>query len=219
MITTLVFSIAPVCIALVGNFYEKEIAPKKLIFPLCLIFLGIFLAKFREFDPFTPHIVFYLLGIFFGLVGLGAWTWFVVINSRFLKNQKVFSVTEWTCMMGTCTFFLVLILVTLTLPFTENPGKYLIFSLEIQEFFSGSLVLGIICTWIPFFLWNHGCKKIPVSLSGQLISFEIFFTLSLIYLLEGRLPYLSELIGVFFVFSGIFLSLKSKYSVNPVRES
>jgi drug/metabolite transporter (DMT)-like permease len=115
-------------------------------------------------------------------------------------------------MTGTATFFLVLLLGAILLPFSETPSKYFSFTSEIWPFYIGSSILGIICTWLPFLLWNNGCKKIPISLSGQLMVFEILFALCLIYLIEHKLPTLSEIIGIIFMFSGVLLSLKNMKS-------
>ncbi len=208
MMATLIFGMVPVCIALVGNFYEKEFPPQKLLLPLLLIVSGIFLAKFPGFNSSPSFLPFYLLGIFLGLIGLGAWTWFAVANSHFLKQQETLPIGNWTLMMGTATFFLVLLLGFFALPFSENPCKYFVVSSDIQNLFLGCSLLGILCTWVPFFLWNLGCKRIPISLSGQLMVFEILFALCLIYLLEHRLPSSEELIGIFLMFTGVLVSLK-----------
>lgn len=222
MIATLIFGMVPICIALVGNWHQKEIPTQKLVFPLFLIMLGIFFAKFKEVDASSVSIPMHLLGIFFGLVGLGAWTWYAVANSHFLKKQEDLSIGNWALMMGTATFFLVLAFGIFLSPFSENLSKYLTPSPEMKIFFVASLLLGVLSTWLSFFLWNHGCKRIPISLSGQLMVFEILFALFLIYLLEHRLPSSWELTGMLCMLSGVLISLKkirpntsNKESIKP----
>ena len=215
-IATLVFAMSPICISLVGNWHKKEYPFQKLYLPLALMVIGIFLAKFKGFesDP-ESSLWLSLLGIFFGLVGLASWTWFAVANSHFLKQNKELSVNNWALMLGTCTLVQVLLVGTILFAFLGTKEKYFIFSPELQNFILFSFILGTVSTLLSLFLWNHGSKRIPISLAGQLMIFEIIFALILIYFVEQKLPTLMELGGIVFMISGVLIGFKKLKS--PVQ--
>ena len=147
--------------------------------------------------------------MFFGLIGLGSWSWFAVANSHFLKQNKELSSGNWALMLGTCTLFHVLLIGSLLFTFSESRDKYYTFSTEMQHFTLASLLLGIISTWVALFFWNHGSRRIPISLSGQLMIFEILFALILIYFLESKIPSLTEFGGIVLMISGVLIGFKT----------
>ncbi len=207
-IATLVFGMAPISIALVGNWHKKEYPLQRLLLPLALMILGIFLAKFKGFNDQQQGLGYYLFGIFLGLIGLGCWTWFVVANSHYIKQHKALSVADWALMLGTSTFFLCLIVGASLFIFPGVRERFSTFSFEIKHFLIGSFLLGSISTWLSLFLWNYGAKKIPISLAGQLAILETVFALLFIYIIERRMPSLPELGGIIFMISGVLLGFK-----------
>ena len=139
---TLVFAMSPICITLAGNWHKKEYPFRKLIFPLLLMIIGIFLAEAKGNNSIErSSLLLYMLGLFLGLFGLASWTWFAVANSHFMKQNKDLPVSSWALMMGTSTFFHVLLIGTVFFIFSENRDKYYSFSSEIQTFILTSLLL------------------------------------------------------------------------------
>lgn len=185
-IATLLFSMVPITITLAGNWHQKECSFKKLFFPLGLMTLGIILTKFSSLESTSESFSLFLLGITCGLLGITSWTAYTVLNSNFLKNQKALSLNEWSLMMGTATFFLVLLISSFLAPFFTEWNRYIPSNSFIQ-FLGLTFLLGSLSTWVSFFLWNHGSKKLPVSLTGQLMIFEVLFALFLIYFFEWLL--------------------------------
>ncbi len=207
-IATLVFAMVPITIALAGNWHKKEYPSQKLFIPLSLMVVGIFLAKFKGIDDPTTPFLNYFIGLFFGLLGLASWTWFAVANSHFLKQNKDLSVNNWGLMLGTSTFFHVLVFGAIFLFSSENHEKFHTFSVENQTFAVASVILGTLSTWLAFFLWNQGSKRLPISMTGQLMISEIIFALLLIYIFEKSVPTIAELSGILFMISGVFLGFK-----------
>lgn len=217
-VATLVFATVPIFIALGGNLHKKEFPSQKLFLPLSLILFGVFFAKFKGIDD-SLSISSFLLGLFFGLIGLISWTWFAVENAHFLKQNKEISITDWSLILGTATFFHVIVIGTAFILFSEESSKYLTFTPEIQKFLFLSIILGSFCTWLAFFLWNKGGKMLPISLTGQLMVFEIIFALFLIYSLEGTWPGPMEWTGVFLMLAGVFLGFKKLQHLNNLTSN
>lgn len=207
---TLLFAMSPICIAIAGNLHKKECSFRKLYLSLTIMAVGIFLAKFKGGGdgPEGSSALFYLMGLFFGLIGLLSWTGFAVLNSDFLKRNQQISPTDWGLILGTSTLFQVLLIAPPIFYFSGNLAKYPFFGLEIQTFLGVCLLLGSISTYLALFFWNLGAKKIPISLSGQLMVFEILFALALIYWAEHRPPSLLELGGIGLMLAGIMIGFK-----------
>ena len=208
-LATLIFSMTPITIPLAGNFYKKEVSFYKFIIPLSLTILGIFLAKFHSLEKNPPSLILYSFGIFSGLIGVASWTFFSVINADFLKKNKDLSLTNWFLMLGSSTFFLVLLLSAISFPFLTNPEKYFTYSPDLHSFLGFSLLLGTVSTALPFYFWMQGSKRLPISLAGQLMVFEIIFALVLIYCLHGKAFSFAEISGILLMIMGVFVGFKT----------
>lgn len=209
-IATLIFSMTPITIPLIGNFYKKEMSFQTFILPLSCILIGILLTKLSSLEVASTPPLLYFLGIFSGLIGVFSWTFFSILNAEFLKKNKTFPLVDWFLMLGSSTFFLVLLISAIFLPFLINTEKYLSHSIELYSFIHGSLLLGTISTALPFYLWMQGAKKLPVSLTGQLMVFEIIFALFLLYLLNEKSFSFTELGGIILMIMGVLISFRKR---------
>ncbi len=218
MIGTLVFAMSPICITLVGNWHKKECPTKKLLMPLAFMIAGIVLAEWKGPDEIQRSFEDYLLGLGGGIVGLSSWTLFAVLNSNFLKKNLALPVDNWALMLGTCTFLHVLIVGSCFYFIGCSSSSFFNFSSATQTFLMGSLALGTISTWLAFFLWNHGAKKIPISLAGQLMIFEIIFALILLYCIEKKLPSVTEGLGILLMLSGVWMGFAATKAAKKSSE-
>jgi drug/metabolite transporter (DMT)-like permease len=209
-ICAMVLGISPITIALYGNWKQKEISFKKLILPSALILIGLTILNFPNAEdavPVTSHI----FGLICSVCALAAWTWYVEANSRFLKENPTVPSSDWCTLIGIGTLFWVIIFtIILALFFNEQLhfSKYLVFDSDLQRFIIGSLILGIFCSWIAEYLWNRASLLLPISLAGQLTIFETGFALLLVYIIDQRLPYYSEILGISIQLVGILYGIK-----------
>ena len=203
-ITTLIFGISPLAITFYGNFKKREFSFKSLILPSTFMLIGLFLANKEAFFQGEQGYT-YLLGVVFAFFSLLSWTWFAVANCTFLKKNKEISSSDWIVMIGVTSFFIVMLI---CIPFIFSPPfvyKYTTISSELQIFLLGSLLLGVISSWIAGLFWNRGSLLIPISLAGQLSIFQMIFGLLFIFLVEQRPPLFFELTGIFCILSGLLL--------------
>lgn len=208
-VAVLVAGLTPIVVTVYGNMKLKECKFRSLIAPSFWILLGIILVNASEvdwsFSSSTP--LKYLLGLGGALCALCSWSYYAVENSRFLKNHPDLPRTDWSTMIGiatlACAGFAILLL-----GFIKGSGidlhKFSTLSNEASlRFFLGIAFLGIVCSWIGSFLWNKASGHLPVSITGPLIIFETIFGLLFVFLVEGRMPSLIELLGALFMFGGI----------------
>lgn len=213
-LTTLIAGISPVSIALYGNWKNKEESFSKLIFPALLMILGLLIVNLDAFfdaQAFQFSFLF-ILGVMGAFIALGAWTWFVEANSRFLRKHPSITNYDWSTLMGLATLTWVIIIASLWVIFTQDTAqfqKYFSLSYALKGYLIGTAVLGLLCSWVGSYLWNSGCNLLPLSLSGQLTIFETIFGLFFVYLIEQRLPTYWEGSGITLMLLAIIYSLNS----------
>lgn len=197
-VCALVLGISPITIAFFGNWKHKETTFKSLIVPSILIVLGLVIINAPYLKGQASSST-YILGLACSLVSLLSWSWYVVANSRFLKDNPRVRSSDWSTMIGVATLFWVVILSLFLSVFFEDQldmEKYLTLSPAFTNFLIGSAILGLLCSWVGAFLWNLASLNLPVSLAGQLMIFETIFGVIFVYILQRHLPPLLESIGI-----------------------
>jgi drug/metabolite transporter (DMT)-like permease len=214
-ITALILGIAPITIAFYGNWQQKEISYARLIPPTLLILAGLLVINLPQLMANSSPAT-YLLGLSFALLALAFWTWYVVANSHFLKINPQVSSNNWSTLIGVATLFWVFLLGVVLMIF--SPGSLVLklttFTPSTISFLIGSVILGVFCSWVGGALWNRASLLLPVSLAGQLMIFETLFGLLFVYILENRLPSLSEAAGMILLLGGVLYGIYS-FSTKP----
>lgn len=217
-ITALILGISPIAIALLGNWKEKEISYKTLIFPSLLLFTGLVIINFPHFTA-NDSLQLFLLGLICCLGALFSWSWYVVANSRFLKNNPEVPSGDWSTAIGVATLFWVALLGIFWACTQTSFEKFSSFTPVLTSFLIGSAALGILCSWVGAFLWNRACLYLSVSAAGQMTIFETIFGLIFVCILEKRLPPKLEFLGICLILSSIILALsKMKPAVARIKE-
>lgn len=213
-IATLILGLAPITIAFYGNWKERECDFRQLIIPSLLILIGLLLVNFPlfSFAKESFSVWSYLFGLMCTLCSLIVWTWYVVSNTKFLKENPKIPSSQWSTMIGVATLVWT-ILIGATYFWLQRDhihfNKYLTFNSQFKNFIIGSMVLGVICAWLGAYLWNRASLALPVTLAGQLMIFETIFGLAFVYLQEQRYPILIEALGIILMLAGITISVKS----------
>lgn len=207
-VSTMILSIAPITISLYGNLKEREIRFQKLLFPSLLILAGLAIINVPHFqgNPSSS----YFLGLLLCLGSLSAWTWYVVANSRFLKDHPEVSFSNWTTLVGVATLFWVFCFgsfSTLFFPKEFALERLLQPGSSLTQFLLWSSILGVCCSWVGAFFWNQASFRLPVSLAGQLTIFETIFGLTFVYMYEKRFPSPLESLGVMLLLTAVFYGI------------
>ncbi|HEY2809969.1 MAG TPA: DMT family transporter [Rhabdochlamydiaceae bacterium] len=196
-ICALVLGISPITIAFYGNWKQRETTFKSLILPSLLILLGLAIIN-------VPHLAkaaspsSYVLGLACCVMALIAWSWYVVANSRFLKQHPHVRSSDWSTLIGVSTLIWVIIFALALSVFESNSSldKHFAFTPELINFLLGSAILGLLCSWVGAYLWNKASLNLPVSLAGQLTIFETIFGVIFVYILQQQTPPFLESIGI-----------------------
>lgn len=209
-IVALVLGVGPVTIAFYGNWKKREVPFRTLILPSILILIGLLIINIPYLQG-NSELEEFLLGLLFTLLSLASWTWYVVSNADFLKKHPEVPSNDWATLLGTTTFFWVILLfIGLILFFPEqlNTEQYFVWNEELQNFLVGSAILGICCSWVGTYLWNQASLNIPVSLAGQLTIFETIFGTIYVYVATQTFPSLLELGGIAILLFAVLYGIK-----------
>lgn len=214
-ICALILGISPIVIAFYSIWKEGQGNLKSLILPSALIVIGLLMIN-------APNITMagspseYAIGLCCCVVALLSWSLYVILNSRFLKNNPQVVSNDWATMQGVTTLLwtLVIGIICSVLVWEEfEILKYFNLNIDSRSFLIGCATLGLLCSWVGGYLWNKASLFLPVSLAGQLMIFETVFGILFFYLLERKMPPWLE-------FTGIFLLLGSViYGIRTIKES
>lgn len=169
-----------------------------------LIFIRAIQAEWQHFTVWQ-----YLQGILYGILALGAWSWYVIYNTYLLQRNPTINPRKWTTLIGVITLALTLFGILLRAAIVQDITYTDLFSVRNQgiNFIAASLVLGILCSWTAFALWNTASSKLPSEISGQLAILETVFGLIFIYLVQHQWPTFIEMLGVAFILGGVWKGL------------
>lgn len=210
-ICALILGISPIAIAYYGNWKQKECSFKKLILPSILILAGLVIINVPHLEA-SDSSSRYILGLLCSLFALISWSWYVVANSQFLKNNSVSS-NEWSTMIGVATLFWVILCgLILIVGFKSQLDiqKYVSMSPELINFLIGCAILGSLCSWLGAFLWNKASIHLPVSLAGQLMIFETIFGVLFVYTVAQDLPSKMDLFGILLLLGAVAYGISNR---------
>jgi len=216
-ICALVLGTSPIAIAFYGNWKQKEGNFKLLILPSFLILIGLIMIN-------APHIIMtnspleYTIGLICSLLSLASWTFYVVLNSRFLKNNPHISSNDWATIQGVATLSWVIICGLACSVFLWDEldvQKYFTWNQDVMNFLIGCATLGLLCSWVGAALWNKASVFLPVSLAGQLMIFETIFGVLFVYMLNQQMPSLMEGGGIVLLLGAVIYGIRA-LSSQPV---
>lgn len=217
-VCALVLGTSPIAIAFYGNWKQKEGNFKLLIVPSFLILIGLIMIN-------APHIIMtnspleYTIGLICSFLSLASWSVYVVLNSRFLKNNPLIRSNDWATIQGVTTLFWAIICGLACSVFlwdTLDMEKYLSWNQDTKSFLIGCATLGLLCSWVGATLWNKASVYLPVSLAGQLMIFETIFGVLFVYLLNQQIPALIECVGVMLLLGAVIYGIQTLTPQNRI---
>ena len=209
-LTVLIVGMAPILIALYGNWQTREIAYRDLAIPSLWIGFGLVLVNVTEVDWSFKATSFsqYICGLMGIVIALISWSWCAVYNARFLKRHTHIVISEWTTVIGVATLFWALVIGLLfALGTTDEINLMRLFtpSSATLRYFVCTAILGLLCSWLGCFLWSQATIHLPVSLMGSLLIFETLFGLLFVFLFQKKIPTWIEMGGFSAMMTGILM--------------
>ena len=210
----------PVVIAITANrrnvWRDGRLPWRKLAPSLMLIGAGIgcvnhvelnALAQSTDADPTR-----YAVGVLFAVAALVCWTWYPLRNADWLRDHPGRSPTTWATAQGIATLPLALvgyIVLWATMAIGDSPFA-MPFGPRPQFFVGLMLAIGLLASWLGTLCWNESSQRLPTALAGQLIVFETLAALTYAFILRGRWPETTTLIGIGLLIAGVMWAVRIK---------
>ncbi|SEO07390.1 Permease of the drug/metabolite transporter (DMT) superfamily [Duganella sp. CF517] len=212
--TSLIIGVLPISVTLMGQKDHGSVPLKQLMLPLLLVAAGIACINVDVFTHDPGHgapLADKLLGVMCAVGALLCWTWYSVDNARYLKRNPHFSSGEWSALYGVSSGLIALAvaLPALALYHADVTGAGAAASGRDWTLFwivNGLLALG--ASVIGNHLWNVASRKVPLTLSGQLILFETLFALLYGFIYKQQLPRGLEVAAMVLLAVGVMWSVR-----------
>lgn len=216
MVVAPIMATLPVSVAVVGNLLSKELAFRRLVFPLLSILVGIAFLRIYQNSQASIHgrqVTDMIYGALLALLALSMWTMYAVLNARYLKRIPISSLV-WAQAMGLCCLVQVVIAASLWLVVHPQPEDLLRWteSYEVTaKFLAGIVVLGVLVSWFSTQIWNKVSRKLPITVAGQLLVVQSLAAIVYTSWLDRKVPHLIELSCVVLVVVGVVWGVKVAY--------
>lgn len=209
---SLIVGLVPVVVTLWGSRKAGAVPLKALIGPLVLMGIGVGLisADMLGQDPHPGQggdLGQRLWGLVCAGLALLSWSFYAVDNARELDRHSGINSHEWSLLTGLVTGALGLLLLVpalLNAPDPMRPGGY-----DPVYFWGVNSGIAIGASIIGNAAWNLASRRLPLTLSGQMIVFETLFALLYAFSLEGRWPRPLEILAILALLGGMMWSMRA----------
>lgn len=183
--TSLIIGLLPLVVTLMGRRDHGAVPLRTLRWPLLVVGLGMVCINVDVFTHTDASAAVQglgprMLGIACAVGALLCWSWYTVDNTRYLKQHAKFTGGQWSALYGLSSGVTALLIggVGLALFGSRITGEAGAASGRDWTVFwlvNAGLALG--ASMVGNQLWNIASRRVPVTLSGQLIIFETLFAL------------------------------------------
>lgn len=211
--TSLIVGVLPVTVTLAGRRDAGAVPLARLYWPLLLVAAGIVCINVDVFAAEAGAsgavgVIDKLIGVACAGGALLSWTWFAVENTRYLRRNPHFDGNEWSVLLGLATglFGAIGWIGCMLAPSTAHASVHI--DARWTVFWILNLGLAIGPSWLGTGLWNAASKRVPLTLSGQLIVFETLFALLYGFIYDWRLPRPLEAAAIALLLAGVTWSVR-----------
>jgi drug/metabolite transporter (DMT)-like permease len=212
--TSLIIGLLPISVTLIGHRDHGAAPLRRMVLPLLTVAAGIACINIDVFSRSGAGgagMAQTLLGVLCAVGALLCWSWYALDNARYLKRHAHFTSAEWSALYGLASGVVALVLGALAFAIwhgdvtgpagTASGRDWTVFWIT-----NGLLALG--ASVIGNHLWNIASRRVPITLSGQLILFETLFALLYGFVYAQRLPRPLEMAAIGLLIAGVMWSVR-----------
>ncbi|SAK63997.1 multidrug DMT transporter permease [Caballeronia fortuita] len=208
--SSLIVGILPVTVTLAGRRDHGAVDLRRLVGPLVLVLAGIACINLDVFSDahHTASVLTRLAGLGCALGALASWTWYAVVNARYLQSNRHFDGNEWSVLWGIVTGLLGVALGAIVWMLPSGTVQASVPASRWHVFWIVCFALATGGSWLGNMLWNAAAKRLPLTLSGQMIVFETLFALLYAFVYDGRWPRTPEVLAIVLLLVGVIWSVR-----------
>lgn len=209
--TSLIVGMVPLVVTLLGRHDHGAVPLRRMLAPLLLVAVGIACVNLDTFAhaPAAASGAAIAGGVLCAVGALLCWSWYALDNARYLKRNPHFGSAEWSALYGLATGVLALTLAPFAF-FGASPdsGAPDAVARDWTVFWICNALLALGASVIGNQLWNVASRRVPVTLTGQLILFETLFALLYGFVYRGAGPRPLEMAAVVLLVAGVAWSVR-----------
>jgi drug/metabolite transporter (DMT)-like permease len=209
VLTPALIGMVPLLQAVLGNATSRTLEWRKLVIPLALMTGGLLLLNLGSLNHLPTGDSAWRKGLFFSISAVILWLVFAALNQRGLEKLAVNASGAWTGLMmaGAGLGTLIALPAVLVLDLLKLPS--LGFSVSVAgPLYAWGLFIALMSSVVGAWAWNAASRRLPMVLSGQLISLESLFATILGLMFHQRLPTLWETSGLAGVLVGVVVAVR-----------
>lgn len=206
---SLIIGILPVTVTLAGRRDRGAINLGRLVWPLALVVAGVLCVNIDIFSSTTSgSALSHATGVLCAVGALASWTWYAVVNARYLQAHAHFTGNEWSALWGVVTGALGALM---WLAFLALPAGWVqpaVAPHRWEVFWIVCFALAFGGSWVGNMLWNATSRLLPLTLSGQMIVFETLFALLYGFVYDHRYPRGFEIAAIVLLLAGVLWAVR-----------
>jgi drug/metabolite transporter (DMT)-like permease len=221
--TSLIIGVLPISVTLMGQKDHGSVPIRQLMLPLLLVAAGIACINIDVFTHDTGNgmpLDYKLFGVLCATGALACWTWYSVDNARYLKRNPHFSSGEWSALYGVSSGVIALAIALVALIFFHGDvtgAAGVASGRDWTLFWIVNAVIALGASAIGNHLWNIASRKVPLTLSGQLILFETLFALLYGFVYKQQFPRALEIAAMLLLVAGVMWSVRIHALEDPSK--
>lgn len=217
--TSLIIGILPISVTIMGRRDHGAVPLSRLVWPLLVVAAGIACINVDLFggsqsahaaaaDAVARPVWQKLAGVACAAGALICWTLYAVDNARYLQRNPHYSGNEWSALYGLSTGAVSAVLAlagwllagdALSAPDTGRVWQW---------FWMVNAAVALGASLIGNNLWNIASRRLPLTLSGQMIVFETLFALAYGFVFDHRWPRPLEIAAIVLLMVGVAWSVR-----------
>jgi len=181
----LIVGLLPVAISLIGTRDEGAVSAARLAPSLLLAVTGVALISTAALARDSGQASWQGIGLVCAVGALGCWTAFAVGNARRITQLAHVSSHDWSLLLGVVTGAQALLMTPVFFLSGHDTSAWLRFAMV-------SCGIALLASVAGNALWNSASRRLPLTMTGQMVIFETLFALLYSFLWEQRLPSVLE---------------------------
>ena len=214
--TSLIVGLLPVVITLIGAREKGAIPLRELAPSLTLAVAGVALISFTSLAQGGNHGSWrsQALGLLCAAGALACWAAYAVGNARAIARVPDISSQDWSLLLGVATAAQCVVLAVPAFALSPVPQSHEAW----LRFSAVSVAIAIGASVIGNALWNSASRRLPLTMTAQLVVFETLFALLYSFGWERRWPTLLEVVAITALLAGVWWCASTHRTERPAHD-
>jgi len=224
--TSLIIGILPISVTIMGRRDHGAVPLSRLIWPLLVVAAGIVCINIDLFGggqsahaaaagAAVRPVWQKLAGVCCAAGALVCWTLYAVDNARYLQRNPHYSGNEWSALYGLSTGLVSAVLAAVGWLVAGDALAAAGSGRDWQWFWMVNAAVALGASLIGNNLWNISSRRLPLTLSGQMIVFETLFALAYGFVFDHRWPRPLEIAAIVLLMGGVAWSVRLHATDKP----